>query len=194
MQVFYEGPSWLADRRVLLYGPAFRGKTEEVVQEPDSVRRLSPGAFLEREDDQTTTSSYTTVSTEKGMFITDATGKTHLESVVGRQLARQREAAQRNRALNLLETRSDLVKTALTKVLNEAAADGWEVVQLSPYGTKGGLIYLLKHLYTQIFITVTVPSYSSRATFTCFRSSRLAAPRMAAYNASSDREARCNAL
>lgn len=37
MQIFYEGPIWLAGRRVLAYSPALRGKTQELVQENDST-------------------------------------------------------------------------------------------------------------------------------------------------------------
>ena len=33
MQVFFEGPNWLAGREVLHYTPAFRGKTGELVAE-----------------------------------------------------------------------------------------------------------------------------------------------------------------
>jgi len=48
-----------------------------------------------------------------------------------------------NRGLNLLAARATLGRTALTNALNEAAADGWEVVQMTSWGTQGGLVYLL---------------------------------------------------
>ncbi|MGI4866061.1 MAG: hypothetical protein ACRYFZ_19210 [Janthinobacterium lividum] len=145
MQVFYEGPNWLAGRRVLSYSPAFRGKTQELVQESDSTRQLSPSALLMGPDEPTVTTGYATTTTEKGTFIPDRTGKMHLETPADRQKARQQELAEFNRRFNLLETRADLGKAVLAKALNDAAADGWEVVQLTANGTTGGLIYLLRH-------------------------------------------------
>lgn len=144
MQIFYEGPGWMSGRRVLAYSPAFRGKTQEVVQETDSTRQLSPNGLMMGTTASVTTTSYATVTTEKGTYISDSSGKSHLETPAERQLARQREAVQFNRAFRLLETRADLGRAVLTKALNEAAADGWEVVQLAPTGTQGGLVYLLK--------------------------------------------------
>lgn len=145
MQIFYEGPNWLAGRRVLAYSPAFRGKTQEVVPEADSTRELSPNGLLLEHAEPATQTGYATVSTEKGTFIPDKNGKMHLETSADRQQARQREAAQFNLGMRMLETRADLGRAALTNALNEAAADGWEVVQLAATGTSGGLVYLLRH-------------------------------------------------
>jgi len=144
MQIFYEGPAWLAGRRVLSYSPAFRGKTQELVSESDSTRQLAPNAFL-NQTEPTTTISYTAATTDKGTFITDATGKTHLQTPAERKRAQQQETAQLNRGLRMVEARTDLGRAVLTKALNEAAADGWEVVQLTATGTTGALVYLLRH-------------------------------------------------
>lgn len=144
MQIFYEGPQWLAGRRVLTYSPAFRGKTQELVQESDSMRNISPNGFMMGRPELSTQTIYATVTTEKGTFISDGNGKSHLETPAERQLARQQEATQFNHSLQLVETRTDLGRAVLTKALNEAAADGWEVVQLAPTGTQGGLVYVLK--------------------------------------------------
>jgi hypothetical protein len=144
MQIFYEGPGWLAGRRVLAYSPAFRGKTQEVIQETDSTRQLSPNGLMMGTGASVTTTSYATVTTERGTFISDGNGKSHLETPTERQQAQQREAAQFNRGFRLLEARADLGRAVLTRALNEAAADGWEVVQLAPTSTQGGLVYLLK--------------------------------------------------
>lgn len=145
MQIFYEGPGWLSGRRVLSYSPAFHGKTEELVQEPDSVRQLAPDALLDGGTGQLATTTYATVSTGQGTLLPDANGKMHPETATDRRLAQQRATAQRNRLRKLTEMRSDLAKTALTNALNEAAAAGWEVVQLAPSGSPGGLVYLLRH-------------------------------------------------
>jgi len=144
MQIFYEGPGWMAGRHVLTYSPAFRGKTQELVQETDSTHQLSPNGLMMGTDASVTQTTYATVTTERGTFIPDGNGKSHLETPAERQLARQREAAQFNRAFHLIEARADLGRAVLTKALNEAAADGWEVVQLAPIGTQDGLVYLLK--------------------------------------------------
>ena len=141
MQIFYEGPNWIAGRRVLAYSPAFRGKTQELVQETDSTRELSPNGMMGNEASATT---YATVINENGTFVPDKNGKTHLETPAERQKARQREAVQFNLGMRMLETRADLGRAVLTKALNEAAADGWEIVQLAPTGAQGGLVYLLK--------------------------------------------------
>jgi hypothetical protein len=145
MQIFYEGPAWLAGRRVLSYSPSFRGKTQELVQEADSMRQLSPLALMMPGKESTGTTTYSTATTDKGTFITDASGKAHLETPAERKQDQQREAAQFNRGLRMLETRADLGKAVLMKALNEAAADGWEVVQLTATGTSGALVYLLRH-------------------------------------------------
>ena len=146
MQIFYEGPAWLAGRRVLSYSPAFRGKTQELVQESDSTRQLSPLAhMIPGEEPTIRRNTYSTVTTDKGTFVTDASGKTRLETLAERKKTQQSEAAQFNRGLRMLETRADLGKAVLTKALNEAAADGWEVVQMTATGTGGALVYLLRH-------------------------------------------------
>lgn len=144
MQIFYEGPAWLAGRHILTYSPAFRGKTGELVQEPDSTRQLAPNAILEGPFKPGPTTGYATVSTEKGTFIPDRNGKMHLETAADRKLARQQETAQFNRRLTLLDTRAGLGKSVLVSALNETAADGWEVVQMTTSGTHGGLVYPFK--------------------------------------------------
>jgi hypothetical protein len=145
MQIFYEGPNWLAGRRVLSYSPAFRGKTQEVVQESDSTRQLSPNALLMGPTESVTTTNFATTTTDKGTFIPDQNGKMHLETPADRKQARQRETEQFNRGFRMLEKRADLGKAVLAKALNEAAANGWEVVQMTAVGTAGGLVYLLRH-------------------------------------------------
>lgn len=144
MQIFYEGPGWMAGRRVLTYSPAFRGKKQELVPETDSTRSISPNGLMLGRPESATATTYATVTTEKGTYISDGNGKSHLETPAEHQLARQLEAARFNRGFELLETRADLGRAVLTKALNDAAADGWEIVQLASTGTQGGLVYLLK--------------------------------------------------
>jgi hypothetical protein len=144
MQIFYEGASWLAGREVLHYSPAFRGKTGELVPE-DSTKVVSPGALVFGGPSMvTTTSTLTSVTTEKGTFVPGAGGKMRPQTAADISKQQATEAARLNRSLNLVEARANLARTTLTQALNNAAADGWEVVQMTTWGTQGGLVYLLR--------------------------------------------------
>lgn len=144
MQIFYEGSSWLAGREVLHYSPAFRGKTGELVRE-DSTRAMSPGALVfDGPQTGVTYSATTSVTTEKGTFVRGADGKMRPQTEADLRKERAEENARMNRGLNLIEARATLARTALTTALNEAAADGWEVMQMASWGTQGGLVYLLQ--------------------------------------------------
>lgn len=144
MQIFYEGANWLAGREVLHYSPAFRGKTGELVLE-DSTRILSPGNMVfNAPGEVVTTGMATSVTTEKGTFIPDANGKMRRQTAADITKQQATEVAHLNRSLNLLDARAALARTTLTQALNNAAADGWEVVQMTAWGTQGGLVYLLR--------------------------------------------------
>jgi hypothetical protein len=144
MQIFYEGASWMAGREVLHYSPAFRGKTGELVLE-DSTKVLSPGAMLFAGLPQgVVTGTVASITTEKGTFVPGADGKMRLQTASDITNKQEADRAHLNRSLNLLETRAGLARTTLTEALNNAAADGWEVVQMTTWGTQGGLVYLLR--------------------------------------------------
>lgn len=128
LQIFYEGPNWLAGRRVLAYSPAFRGKTGEMVQESDSTRALSPNANL---------------NLSFGSHSPTTTNLIESGSPAAAAL-RRAEAAGVNQSFRLLEKRADLARAALGRALDETAADGWEVVQMTATGNQGALVYLLR--------------------------------------------------
>ena len=142
MQIFYEGPNWLAGQEVLHYSPAFKGKTGELVAEGNDTRQFSPGGFMANVSTSTHTTS-TVLTTEKGTFVTGSDGKTHLQTAEDLRKANQEEANSMNKGLQLLAKRNGLARAALSNALNEAAADGWEVEQMAAYGNSGGLVYLL---------------------------------------------------
>lgn len=158
MQIFFEGPNWLAGREVLHYSPAFKGKTGEVVAETEATRRLSPGEFLNGPASgagtTATATSATMISevvevsektyTAKGAFVRGKDGKMRPQTADDVRKEQQEERASFNNVVALLEQRANLARTALSKALNEAAADGWEVVQMTAYGSQGGLVYLLR--------------------------------------------------
>lgn len=147
MQIFYEGPNWLAGHEVLQYSPAFKGKTGELVAEEEDTRQLSPGSYLQglvRTTQASSSTTTTTVTTEKGTFITDRTGKTHRQTDEDVRKADQEQTNMINKGFRLLEKRSGLARATLSKALNDAAADGWEVVQMTAAGGSGSLVYLLR--------------------------------------------------
>lgn len=145
MQIFYQGAGWLTGQPLLHYSPAFRGKTEEIVRE-DSTRLVSPGALVFDAPAESTVhqSALVSVSTDEGTFVPDGKGKMRLQTSTDIQQDQLAEKARFSRGLNLLNARTNLAHNTLTKALNEAAADGWEVVQVATIGSGGGLVYLLR--------------------------------------------------
>ena len=147
MQVFFEGPNWLAGREAVHYVPAFKGKTGELVVEGEDTRQLSPLHFLQgpvRTTQNSSLTASTTVTTEKGTFITGTDGKTHRQTDADIRRDNQAEQDNFNKSLQLLEKRGRLAQEALIRALNETATDGWEVVLMTASGTPGGLVYLLR--------------------------------------------------
>src|SRR6476469_3215754 len=143
MQIFFEGPNWIAGREVLHYVPAYRGKTGELVAEGADTQAISPIRFLQGPHQTTQSSMTTTVTTDGGAFMTDSNGKAHRQTDEDIRKESQAERESIDKGLQLLEKRSRLAQEALTRALNYAAADGWEVVQMTAYGAPGGLVYLL---------------------------------------------------
>jgi len=132
MQIFYDGPNWLSGQPLVHYSPAFRGKAGETVAEPDSIRRVSPGAtFLGPDENVTRTSVFTGQAYGPDSELS-------AQELAQKRQERKREATQLRRGLNLMETRAALGRNALIQALNEAAADGWEVVQVAPSGVGVG--------------------------------------------------------
>lgn len=144
MQILYQGTNWLAGQPLLHYSPAFRGKTQELVQE-DSTRHISPSALVFDAPEGTVyQGTVASVSTDKGTFAPDGKGKMRPQTSADIRKDRLAEKAQFVRSLNLLNARDTLAFSTLTKSLNEAAADGWDVVQVASVGNSSGLVYLLR--------------------------------------------------
>ena len=150
MQIFYEGANWLAERPLLHYSPAFQGKDNELVPEPDSTKRLSPGSVLFEEPSGqgvATASAVQSVVSSNGQqtnYVQGPDGEMRAQTPADQRQERAREKARFDRQLNLIAERAMLARTTLTNALNAAAADGWEVVQLGRWGEKDGLVYLLR--------------------------------------------------
>jgi len=138
MQIFYDGSNWLSGQPLVHYSPVFRGKTGETVTEPDSIRRVSPGAtFLGPDENVTRTSVFTGQAYGPDSELS-------AQELAQKRQERKRESAQLRRGLNLMDARAALGRETLVRALNEAAADGWEVVQMAPSGGPGTLVYLLR--------------------------------------------------
>ena len=142
MQIFYEGSGWLAGREVLHYSPTFQGRTGELVRE-DSTQAMSPGALV-FDGPVTVTEGVTKIFNGRETLIRGTDGKMHPQTEADIRAEQTTNTARMNRSLNLLATRAALGRMALTKALNETAAGGWEVVQMTSWGTSGGLVYLLR--------------------------------------------------
>jgi hypothetical protein len=144
LQIFYEGNGGLAGHRVLSYSPAFRGKTYEILPQSDSARILD--AKLHKDlAGNTVQSSYTTIypGNAKG-YITTADGKTRLLTAEGVHQYQQQQSADARSYTRLQQANATASRDIVTQALNETAADGWEVIQMTTWGTQGGLIYLLR--------------------------------------------------
>jgi hypothetical protein len=147
MHLFFVGPNWYAGHGVVQYSPAFKGKTEELVAETEDTRLLSPNGFMSRPRTTTTSSSTesaTVITTDRGTFVQEPNGSQHRQTAADLAKEAKQEAELIDKGLRLQEKRSNLARAALSKALNAVAADGWEVVQMTAYGTQGGLVYLLK--------------------------------------------------
>ncbi len=141
MQIFYAGTSWLADQPLLHYSPAFRGKVKEIVRE-DSTRVMAPGALVF--DAPYATLESESIITGKGTLVRGSDGKMRPQTPADIQKGRLAEKERFSRSFKLLSARAALAHNTLTKALNDAAADGWEVVQVASTGNGGGLVYLLR--------------------------------------------------
>lgn len=163
MQILYAGPNWSPGHPVLFYSPAFRGKNNELVADTDSTLEVAPTANLLDSAVDTTTAVVVANSDsvdfipENDFRVFTDQGRLNPRYVAAHRANRQRQIAQErrdnaqelrsaNRRLRLRQQRLQLSQDALTTALNQAAADGWEVVQMLNYGNsdQGVLLYLLK--------------------------------------------------
>ena len=142
MQIFFVGASWLSGQEVLHYSPAFRGKTGETIIETDNDLRPSQSQSSGQPTQSNRIAS--TVTTERGTFATDGNGKTRQLTDEEIKQRKQQSTDGFASTIQLMEKRGNLARAALAKALNDAAADGWEVVQMTAYGGPGSLVYLLR--------------------------------------------------
>ncbi|MGI4740679.1 MAG: hypothetical protein ACRYG7_36365 [Janthinobacterium lividum] len=145
LQIFYEGSSQLSGgSRVLSYSPSFRGKTHEILPQSDSAHILD--AKLRKDlAGNNAKPNYTTVYPGNGKgYITTADGKTRLLTADDIRQREQEQNASVRTYERLQQANAAASRDIMTQAINEAAADGWEVVQMTTWGTQGGLVYLLR--------------------------------------------------
>ena len=136
MQLFYYGPTTPAvGSPIMLFSPAFEGKTQVYLSKPDEyTRRYDPASTLFSGGTSSQT-GVTTVSTEKGTYID---GK--LQTPAQMEQLQQQEL---NSLITMTAAHVENVAAELSSALNGAADDGWEVVQMAPL-EKDGLVYLFR--------------------------------------------------
>ena len=141
MQLFYYGPSTTAGGPIMLFSPAFKGKTAIYLTEPDEFTKLSdPAQSLSLEGG--VQSGFAEVTTEKGTYIN---GKLQTPAQL-QQLSKEavaKEKAQFSAYKTMIAKHVDNLTTELNKAIGSAADDGWEIVQMASL-EKSGLVYLFR--------------------------------------------------
>lgn len=124
MQIFYYGPRTTSGFAFMSLSPAFHGQTEIKLDEPNLLDEMDK------------------------LRGTVSSGVSY-DSNDPRYQKQQRKEAQENAAENrkmiaAQNQRAQKMRDQLMKTLNTAAAEDWEVVQMSGFGDSG-LVYLLRH-------------------------------------------------
>ncbi|WP_139255098.1 hypothetical protein [Hymenobacter psychrophilus] len=140
MQIFYYGSKTMAGP-IGHFSPALRGQSEIMLLNPTAYTKQINNQFF-GSFSSSTEESETTVTTSDGTYIN---GKKL--STAQLQERRQKEQRQQQAALaeqmRVISTHSQALTEKITQSLNLAAEDGWEVTQMSSFGTDG-VVYLLR--------------------------------------------------
>ena len=145
MQLFYYGSKTMAGP-IGHFSPALRGQSDIALSSPTGYMKLvtarmdGPMEPMEMQED-TATASAGVIDLTK---MTPAQRKQYSEQERKRgkqeQLERQQNLAKFAR---LTSDHTKILTDKVTQSLNAAAEDGWEVVQMSSFGTDG-VVYLLR--------------------------------------------------
>jgi hypothetical protein len=128
MQIFYYGPAISPGFSFMSFTPAFHNQTEVRLNEPPL------GEFVE--------GSYSRIASVSSN--NDPEPNFDDPKYKAAAKARQEKAKQEfNKQVKVIEERSQKMRDSLMKALNDATAEGWEVVKMSSY-TNSGLAYLLR--------------------------------------------------
>jgi uncharacterized membrane-anchored protein len=141
MQLFYYGSQAALAGPVGRFSPALKGRSEiRLPNQDEYMNQLSSTATSPLSNGVIETSSMDSrgiVQTVNGKPVTAAEGEKYKKD------REAREKAAREDYFNKLLKHSADVTNELSKALNEAAADGWEVTQMAAL-PNGGLVYLMR--------------------------------------------------
>jgi hypothetical protein len=123
MQIFYSGAQNPMGP-VIRFSPEFKGQKAVSLAQPDEYMKMF---FPEPQY-------------EGKVQETRADGSVYIDGVKQKETTDQEKQANHMR---IISEHTDNITGLLSKALNEAAADGWEVVEMAALD-KGGLVYLLR--------------------------------------------------
>jgi hypothetical protein len=146
MQLFYYGPqAGLITGPIGRFSPAFKGKAEiKLAQQDEYNKQFSPFPIPSLPTGKQQAESMVT-DMESGETVVTVNGKrlSSAEAEKYRKDQRAREKASQDAYLSKLSQYAEAVTSEISKSLNEAAADGWEVVQMASL-PNSGLVYLMR--------------------------------------------------
>ncbi|GAB2474041.1 hypothetical protein GCM10011375_24970 [Hymenobacter qilianensis] len=128
MQIFYHGTKSFPGSAYMSFAPAFRNQTDIRLNEPDLTRATANSNL--GKSDQIVEVRATNGKDDPKLKVAEQEQQKEQQSSLATMIKKQEERGQKMRAQLMVS-------------LNEAASEGWEVVQMSSYGD-GGLVYLLR--------------------------------------------------
>ncbi|AIZ64785.1 hypothetical protein PK28_15885 [Hymenobacter sp. DG25B] len=123
MQIFYSGAQNPMGP-VIRFSPEFKGQKEVSLAQPDEYMKMFFGE-----------SEYVGKVQE-----TRADGSVYIDGIKQKETTSQEK---QDNVMRIMSEHMDNVTGLLSKALNEAAADGWEVVEMAAQ-EKGAMVYLLR--------------------------------------------------
>ncbi|WP_303310173.1 hypothetical protein [Hymenobacter sp. BT730] len=144
MQIFYSG-SQTTIGPVIRFSPEFKAQKEVSLAKPDEFMKLhSPTSGLLAEPGQIIEATVTTTHVDgDGNTYIDGKKQTSQQLEKLRKQGNDEQMSRVNEYARIVSEHNDNVTSLLSKALNDAAADGWEVVEMASI-QNGGLVYLLR--------------------------------------------------
>lgn len=146
MQLFYYGPQAALTGPVGRFSPAFKSKSEiKLVNQDEYIKQMSSLSTLSFSGGSSQAESVMTTSTDSGETFLTVNGKRLTPAETDKYHKEQdaRNKVAREAYSNRISQQVEIVTNELSKALNEAAADGWEVTQMASL-PNGGLVYLMR--------------------------------------------------
>lgn len=142
MQLFYYGPK-VTTGPILRFAPAYKGQTAIEMTQPDEYMKFAdPTRLLVPSSSVKEVEVEAVVTTSEGTFV-------HGKRQTPEQLKQARDKeykdskAQLAAYTTMVNQHTETVTAMLSKAINSAAEDGWEVTQIASL-ENGGLVYLFR--------------------------------------------------